>query len=81
MTSKVAATISAKASNGWDAAAMRAAEASAAAVITGPSASTWRAAKAGAAASRCQRHWAPSAMNRLSPMAGSRISRVTVDLG
>ena len=82
MTSKVAVTISSKASIARPLARAKRAEArSAAAVITGPRAAMLRWLNTGAAVRRCHSHSAPSATNIELPMAPSKISLVTIDFG
>jgi len=82
ITSNVVRTISAAISTArGPAALMRSALRRAAAVITGARFITLRCEKTGAAARRCQRQCAPSAMKSDSPMAGRNRFLVTRDFG
>jgi hypothetical protein len=81
ITSKVAVSISVTSSAFPPQAASLAQTRAAVAVMAGARARTLRWVNTGATAWRCHFHSAPSALNRLSPMAGRNMRRMISDLG
>ena len=81
ITSKVAVSMAETISAHPSAVASLAAARSAVAVIAGASATTFLWVKTGVTAWRCHFQSAPSALNRLSPIAGRSIRRMISDFG